>query len=46
LDKINPLNLLIKREDLYQIIRKLYDEYVVEIFDDENIMRKSKKFLI
>ena len=46
LDKINPLNLLIKREDLYQIIKKLCDEYVVEIFDDENIMRKSKKFLI
>ena len=46
LDKINPLNLLIKREDLYQIIKKLCAEYVVEIFDDENIMRKSKKFLI
>ena len=46
LDKINPLNLLIKREDLYQIIQKLCDEYIVEIFDDENIMRKSKKFLI
>ena len=46
LDKINPLNLLIKREDLYQIIKKLCDEYIVEIFDDENIIRKSKKFLI
>ena len=46
LDKINPLNLLIKREDLYQIIQKLCDEYVVEIFDDEKIMRKSRKFLI
>jgi hypothetical protein len=46
LDKINPLNLLIKREDLYRIIQKLCDEYIVEIFDDENIMRKSKKFLI
>jgi hypothetical protein len=46
LDKINPLNVLIKREDLFQIMKKLSDEYVVEIFDDENIIRKSKKFLI
>ena len=46
LDKINPLNILIKREDLFQIMKKLCDEYVVEVFDDENIMRKSKKYLI
>ena len=46
LDKINPLNILIKREDLFEIMQKLCDEYIIEIFDDENIIRKSKKFLI
>ena len=46
LDKINPLNILIKREDLFQIMQKLCDEYIIEIFDDENIIRKSKKYLI
>ena len=46
LDKINPLNILIKTEDLFHIIQKLCDEYIVEIFDDENIIRKNKKFLI
>ena len=46
LDKINPLNILIKTEDLFHIIKKLCDEYIVEIFDDENIIRKNKKFLI
>ena len=46
LDKINPLNILIKTEDLFHIIQKLSDEYIVEIFDDENIIRKNKKCLI
>ena len=46
LDKINPLNLIIKREDLYNIMQKLCDEYVIEVFGDEQIIKKSKKFLI
>ena len=46
LDKINPLNLIIKREDLYNIMQKLCDEYVIEVFGDEQIIKKSKKYLI
>ena len=46
LDKINPLNLIIKREDLYNIMQKLCDEYVIEVFGDEQLIKKSKKFLI
>ena len=46
LDKINPLNLIIKSEDLYNIMQKLFDEYIIEIFDNEQLTKKSKKFLI
>ena len=46
LDKINPLNLIIKKEDLIIIMEKLFNEYIIEIFENENIKRKTKKNLI
>ena len=46
LDKINPLNLIIKKEDLYDIVEKLSNEYIIELFDNELMNRKSKKYLI
>ena len=46
LDKINPLNLIIKKEDLNDIMEKLNNEYIIEIFENERINRKSKKYLI
>jgi len=46
LDKINPLNLIIKKEDLNNIMEKLNNEYIIEIFENEKINRKTKKSLI
>ena len=46
LDKINPLNLIIKKEDLNNIMEKLSNEYIIEIFENENMNRKTKKYLI
>ena len=46
LDKINPLNLIIKKEDLINIMEKLCNEYIIEIFENENINRKTNKNLI
>ena len=46
LDKINPLNLIIKREDLNNIMEKLNNEYIIEIFENERINRKTRKYLI
>ena len=46
LDKINPLNLIIKKEDLNNIMEKLSNEYIIEIFENERMNRKSKKYLI
>ena len=46
LDKINPLNLIIKREDLNYIMEVLSNEYIIELFDNERTNRKSKKCLI
>ena len=43
LDKINPLNLIIKREDLNNIMEKLCNEYIIEVFGNENM---NKKYLI
>ena len=45
-DKINPLNLIIKREDLNNIMEKLSNEYIIEIFENERMNRKTKKYLI
>ena len=45
-DKINPLNLIIKKEDLNNIMEKLSNEYIIEIFDNERMNRKTKKYLI
>ena len=46
LDKINPLNIIIKNDDLFNIMKKLCDEYVIDIFDNEQITRNNKKYLI
>ena len=46
LDKINPLNIIIKREDLYDIVEKLSNEYIIETFENELMNRKTKKCLI
>ena len=46
LNKINPLNLIIKREDLNNMMEKLNNEYIIELFDNERINRKTKKFFI
>ena len=46
LNKINPLNLIIKKEDLYNIMEKLNNEYILEIFENERMNRKTKKYLI
>ena len=46
LDKINPLNLIIKKEDLINIMEKLNNEYIIEIFENENMNRKTKKCMI
>ena len=43
LDKINPLNLIIKREDLNNIMEKLCNEYIIEVFGNDNM---NKKYLI
>ena len=46
LDKINPMNLIIKKEDLYNIMEKLANEYIIEIFENESMTRKTKKYVI
>ena len=45
-DKINPLNLIIKKEDLINIMEKLSNEYIIELFENESGNRKIKKCLI
>ena len=45
-DKINPMNVIIKREDLNNIMEKLSNEYIIEIFQNESGNRKTKKCLI
>ena len=45
-DKINPMNVIIKREDLDNIMEKLSNEYIIEIFQNESGNRKTKKCLI
>ena len=46
LDKINPLNLIIKKEDLYNIVEKLSNEYIIEVFENDRMNRRTKKCLI
>ena len=46
LDKINPMNLIIKKEDLYNIMEKLANEYIIEIFENESMNRRTKKYII
>ena len=46
LDKINPMNLIIKKEDLYNIMEKLANEYIIEIFENESMNRRTKKYVI
>ena len=46
LDKINPLNIIIKKEDLNNTMEKLSNEYIIEIFENEGINRKTNKYLI
>ena len=46
LDKINPLNLIIKKEDLNNIMEKLNNEYIIEFFEIEGINRKTRKSII
>ena len=45
-DKINPLNMIIKKENLINIMDKLSNEYIIELFENENGNRKTKKCLI
>ena len=45
-DKINPLNLIIKKEEIINIMEKLSNEYIIELFENENGNRKIKKCLI
>ena len=45
-DKINPLNMIIKKENLINIMEKLSNEYIIELFENENGNRKTKKCLI
>ena len=40
-DKINPMNVIIKREDLDNIMEKLSNEYIIEIFQNERGNRKN-----
>ena len=40
------MNLIIKKEDLYNIMEKLNNEYILEIFENERMNRKIKKYLI
>ena len=46
LNKINPLNIIIKKEDLNNIMEKLNNEYIIEFFENEGINRKTRKNLV
>ena len=46
LNKINPLNIIIKKEDLNNIMEKLNNEYIIEFFENEAINRKTRKSLV
>ena len=43
LDKINPLNLIIKKEDVDNMMEKLNNEYIIESFDNERTNKKTKE---
>ena len=42
LDKINPLNSIIKIEDIIMITEKLNKEYFAELYNNDNQIKKNK----